>query len=98
VVYSTQEYRDSGLHPSQGILKNIEEHNALGNWICFHPQVKGSGDAYSVGSVRKSRGCKHNQFHEQCVILCYLEYQTMDEVGKFNNPEEVFMQIIFPPH
>jgi hypothetical protein len=25
------------------------------NWICFRPQVKGAEDAYSVGSLRKSK-------------------------------------------
>jgi hypothetical protein len=32
--------------------KKEEQTRRFGNWICFHPQVK--GDTYSVGSLRKS--------------------------------------------
>jgi hypothetical protein len=31
---------DSGLWPSSGILNN-KKTQSFGNWICFHPQVKG---------------------------------------------------------
>jgi hypothetical protein len=40
MVYNTQNYWVFGIFPSSGILETRKTQH-FGNWICFHPQVRG---------------------------------------------------------
>jgi hypothetical protein len=49
-----QDYWVFLLWPSFGFQKNRRT-QCFGNWMCFRLQVRGAGDTYSVGPIRKSQ-------------------------------------------
>jgi hypothetical protein len=48
-----QDYRDFGLCPSSGILKNTKHTHRFGNWICFRPQVRAWETPTLLGPIER---------------------------------------------
>jgi hypothetical protein len=53
MVYDIQDYWIVGLFPSSSILKNRKTQR-FGNWICFHPQVRGQEAPTQLGPLQRA--------------------------------------------
>jgi hypothetical protein len=82
IVYDTRDYWVFGLCPSSGILRNTKEYDVSAEWICLRPQVSGWETQQSTCPSPSQMRRKQIQYPKPCVILCSLEYRTMDIVIK----------------